>query len=43
MTGRLTEGQMTRLTCSGFDGVLSKPFTVRQVIDAIENAVALVY
>ena len=43
MTGRLTEGQMTRLTCSGSDGVLSKPFTVRQVIDAIENAVALVY
>ena len=43
MTGRLTEGQMTRLTCSGFDGVLSQPFTVRQVIDAIENAVALVY
>jgi CheY-like chemotaxis protein len=43
MTGRLTDGQMTHLTCSGFDGVLSKPFTVRQVIDAIENAVALVY
>jgi len=43
MTGRMTEGQMTHLTCSGFDWVLSKPFTVRQVIDVIENAVALVY
>jgi excisionase family DNA binding protein len=43
MSGRLTDGQITRLTCSGFDGVLRKPFTVRQVIDSIENAVALVY
>jgi len=43
MSGRLTDGQMTRLTCSGFDGVLRKPFTVRQVIDSIENAVAVVY
>jgi len=43
MSGRLTEGQITRLTCSGFDGVLRKPFTVRQVIDTIENAVAVVY
>jgi len=43
MCGRLTDGQMTSLTCSGFDGVLRKPFTVRQVIDAIENAVAVVY
>ena len=43
MCGRLTDGQITRLTCSGFDGVLRKPFTVRQVIDSIENAVALVY
>jgi excisionase family DNA binding protein len=43
MSGRLTDGQITRLTCSGFDGVLRKPFTVRQVIDSIENAVAVVY
>ena len=43
MTGRMTEGQKTQLTCSGFDGVLTKPFTVRQVIEAIENAVELVY
>jgi len=43
MCGRLTDGQTTRLTCSGFDGVLRKPFTVRQVIDTIENAVAVVY
>jgi len=43
MSGRLTDGQITRLTCSGFDGVLRKPFTVRQVIDSIENAVAVIY
>jgi len=43
MCGRLTDGQTTRLTCSGFDGVLRKPFTVKQVIDSIENAVAVVY
>jgi len=43
MSGRLTDGQITQLTCSGFDGVLRKPFTVRQVIDSIENAVAVVY
>ncbi len=43
MSGRLTDGQVTRLTCSGFDGVLRKPFTVRQVVDAIEQAVAVVY
>ena len=43
MSGRLTDGQITSLTCSGFDGVLRKPFTVRQVIDSIENAVAVVY
>jgi excisionase family DNA binding protein len=43
MSGRLTDGQITRLTCSGFDGVLRKPFTVRQVIESIENAVAIVY
>jgi len=43
MSARLTDGQITRLTCSGFDGVLRKPFTVRQVIDSIENAVAVVY
>jgi excisionase family DNA binding protein len=43
MSGHLTDGQITRLTCSGFDGVLRKPFTVRQVIDSIENAVAVLY
>ncbi len=43
MSGRLTDGQITRLTCSGFDGVLRKPFTVRQVIDSIESAVAVIY
>ncbi|MFT4593838.1 MAG: excisionase family DNA binding protein [Phycisphaerales bacterium] len=43
MSGRLSDGQLTQLTCSGFDGVLRKPFTVRQVIDSIENAVSLVY
>ena len=43
MSGNLTEAQITQLTCSGFDGVLCKPFTVRQVIDTIEKAVAVIY
>ena len=43
MSGRLTDGQIARLSSEGFDGALRKPFTVRQVIDAIESAAAVVY
>ncbi len=42
-TGKLTDGQMMQLKQHGFDGVLKKPFSVRQVIDAIEQAHAVVY
>jgi excisionase family DNA binding protein len=43
MTGKLTDGQAAQLTHQGFDGALRKPFTVRQVIEAIEGAASVVY
>ncbi len=43
MTGKLTDGQAAQLTHQGFDGALRKPFSVRQVIEAIEIASAVVY
>lgn len=43
MSGRLTDGQAAQLSSCGFDGVLRKPFTVRQVIEAVESAHAVVY
>jgi len=43
MSGKLTDGQAQQLVKSGFDGYLKKPFHVRQVIEAIEEATALVY
>ena len=43
MTGKLTDGQAAQLTHQGFDGALRKPFSVRQVIEAIEGAHAVVY
>jgi len=43
MSGKLTDGQGNQLVASGFDGYLKKPFHVRQVIEAIEDAVAIVY
>ncbi len=42
MSSKLTEGQAAQLLHGGFHGVLRKPFTVRQVIDSIEAANALV-
>lgn len=43
-SGRLTDGQGQQLQASGgFDGYLRKPFNVRQAIQAIEDAVAIVY
>jgi len=41
MSGKLTDGQSQGLRAAGFDAVLKKPFQVRQVIDAIENAASL--
>ena len=43
MSNKLTDGQAAHMTQSGFDGTLRKPFSVRQVIDAIEGAHAVVY
>ena len=42
MSNRLTEGQIAQLVGRGYDSVLRKPFTVRQVIESIEHAHALV-
>lgn len=43
MSGKLTDGQVAQLKHQGFDSALRKPFTVRQVIDSIEAAHAMVY
>lgn len=42
MSGKLTDGQAMTLRGQGFEGFLKKPFQVRQVIQAIEKAHALV-
>lgn len=42
MSGKMTDGQLQGLRTTGFDGYLKKPFAVRQVIEAIEHATALV-
>lgn len=43
MSGKLTDGQVAQLRHQGYEGALRKPFSVRQVIDAIEAAHAMVY
>ena len=43
VSGKLTDEEAKGLTSAGFDGFLRKPFHVRQVIEAIEDAVAVVY
>lgn len=43
MSSKLTDGQANQLLNTGFDGYLKKPFQLRSVIEAIEDAVALVY
>lgn len=43
MSGKLTDDEIKGLTVQGFDGFLRKPFHVRQVIEAIEDATAVVY
>lgn len=43
LSSKLTDGQAHQLLSTGFDGFLRKPFTVSQVIQSIEDAVALVY
>jgi excisionase family DNA binding protein len=43
MSGKYSEDEVKGLTAQGFDGFLRKPFHVRQVIEAIEDATAVVY
>ena len=43
MSGKLTDGQANQLMQNGFDGYLKKPFHVRQVIETVEEATAIVY
>lgn len=43
MSGKLTDGQSQGLRGQGFDGFLKKPFQLRQVVEAIENATNLVH
>ncbi|MDX9910757.1 MAG: response regulator [Phycisphaerales bacterium] len=43
MSGKLTDGQSQGLRSEGFDGFIRKPFQVRQIVEAIENATNLVH
>lgn len=43
MTSRLTEGQTAQLASRGFESVIRKPFTVRQIIDTVQKANAVIY
>ncbi len=42
-SGAMTEGEAARLRQQGFESCLSKPFDIRQVVEHIEQAVAIVY
>ncbi len=43
MSGKLTDGQSHSLRSQGFESFLKKPFMIRDVVDAIEAATAIVY
>lgn len=43
MSGKLSDQEAKTLAHFGFDGFLRKPFHVRQVMEAIEDAMAVVY
>jgi|TARA_B100001059_G_scaffold175883_1_gene176271 excisionase family DNA binding protein len=43
MSSRLNDGQATQLAQQGYDASLKKPFSVRQLIDSIEQVNAIVY
>ena len=43
VTSRLTEGQVAQMGSRGFDGVLRKPFTVRQVIESLEEVHSVLF
>ena len=43
MSGKMTPEDAKGILAAGFDGFLRKPFHVRQVIEAIEDVMAVVY
>ncbi len=43
ISGNLSDAEAAALLQQGFDGYLKKPFTIQQVIQTIEDAVAVVY
>ncbi|HVX85957.1 MAG TPA: response regulator [Phycisphaerae bacterium] len=43
MSGHLTDDEGQSLQKEGFDGFLKKPFSMQQVVQTIEDAVAVVY
>ena len=43
MSSKFTDEEAKALNSNGFDGFLRKPFHVRQVIESIEDAMAVVY
>jgi excisionase family DNA binding protein len=43
MSGKVGDDEAKGLLAAGFDGFLKKPFHVRQVIEAVEDAMAVVY
>lgn len=43
MSGKVSDADVQALLQQGFDGFLKKPFHVRQVIEAVEDAMAVVY
>lgn len=43
MSGQLTDADAATITQSGFDRYIKKPFTIQQVIETIEDVIAVVY
>lgn len=43
MSGKLMDEDAKSIQAQGFDGFLKKPFHVKQVIEAVEDAMAVVY
>ena len=43
VSGTMTDDELKALASAGFDGYLRKPFQVRQVIERVEDATAIVY
>ena len=43
MSGRVNDAQAAQLATQGYDATLKKPFSVRQMIDSIEQVNAIVY